>query len=207
MSEFIKIPASSGSLKRRKLSQGRGINDAWYAVKPVINGERMYCPAYKAWSGMMTRCYSEKWHKKWPSYIGCSVCDEWLIFSNFAKWFDLNHKKGYDLDKDLREPGNKVYGPDTCLCVPKNINYLILGCDKVRGDYPIGVCWNKKSGKFIAQLRAGKSRVHLGYFSNCEDAFKAYKLGKNKEILRKCNEYPEFSVYLKRHLYEVNLDG
>lgn len=38
---------------------------------------------YKRWIGMLKRCYSEKELIKCPTYIDCSVCEEWHLYSNF----------------------------------------------------------------------------------------------------------------------------
>lgn len=46
---------------------------------------------YKTWTDMLQRCYDEKYQKRQPTYIGCEVCDEWLNFQNFAKWYDENY--------------------------------------------------------------------------------------------------------------------
>lgn len=62
--------------------------------------------------------------KNKPTYEGCTVCDEWLYFSNFKKWFDENYIEGFQLDKDIIIRGNKVYSPQTCCFVPKEINII-----------------------------------------------------------------------------------
>jgi len=93
--------------------------------------------AYTVWSGMLERCYSNKSHVKHPSYKGCTVCDEWHNFQNFAFWFDVNYIKGFDLDKDIKVSGNKIYSPSTCQFVSKRKNrsfssekeYLLLSPD------------------------------------------------------------------------------
>lgn len=72
---------------------------------------------YSVWMGMMSRCYSEKSHKEKPTYKDCLVCDEWLNFQNFAAWYDENYPDDgdvYDLDKDVRSSGCKIYSPETC---------------------------------------------------------------------------------------------
>lgn len=43
-----------------------------------------------------------------------------------------------------------------------------------------GVCWNKKSNKWYAQIRVNKKRIHLGSFTNIEDAIKARKEAEEK---------------------------
>lgn len=72
---------------------------------------------YETWKSMMRRCYSSVSLKARPTYRDCTVCDEWHNFQNFAKWFDNNYIKGYELDKDIKVNGNKTYSPCTCMFV------------------------------------------------------------------------------------------
>lgn len=73
--------------------------------------------AYLVWRNMLQRCYSETFQKKRPTYKGCSVASEWHNFQVFALWFNENYIKGYNIDKDIKINGNKVYSPETCLFV------------------------------------------------------------------------------------------
>lgn len=83
--------------------------------KSRINGKNS--KAYQVWKSMIFRCYCKKAQVKSPSYIGCSVTKEWHNFQVFAKWFYQNHIEGYQIDKDIKVEGNRVYSPDTCLFV------------------------------------------------------------------------------------------
>ncbi|AUR83619.1 hypothetical protein NVP1038O_09 [Vibrio phage 1.038.O._10N.286.51.C2] len=81
--------------------------------------------AYRRWAAMLQRCYSPKWHEKHPTYIECEVCEEWQEFQVFADWFEENYPNDgdcYDLDKDIRVLGNKVYSPETCKFVTREEN-------------------------------------------------------------------------------------
>lgn len=80
--------------------------------------------SYQAWTGMLERCYYEKYQELYPAYKGCSVCSEWLDFQVFAKWFDRNYIKDYHLDKDIKIKGNKVYSDKTCLFVTNTQNTI-----------------------------------------------------------------------------------
>ncbi len=82
---------------------------------------------YRKWSGMLERCYSDKYHQKKPTYKDCTVCEEWHNFQNFAKWIQDKidsgeYQEGYHLDKDIKINGNKIYSPDTCMFVSPSIN-------------------------------------------------------------------------------------
>lgn len=78
--------------------------------------------AYDAWSGMIDRCYKSSVQLLNPTYIGCSVVDEWHDFSVYYKWFTDNYISGFDVDKDIKVSGNKVYGPEFCMFVSRGDN-------------------------------------------------------------------------------------
>ena len=106
-----------------KLLQGHGIND----MKNIKGIGKTKC--YITWKHMLERCYSSKYHKTQPTYIGCRVCDDWKTLSKFKQWFDINYVEGFQLDKDIIDQTNKEYSPTNCMFVPKSINiwlYLIL---------------------------------------------------------------------------------
>ena len=69
--------------------------------------------SYSTWSGMLERCSnSEKTYIKTPTYNDCFVCNDWLYFENFEKWYDENYYEicgeKIELDKDILFPKNKV---------------------------------------------------------------------------------------------------
>lgn len=180
LSEYIRNTylLNNQSLSQRKLKYGVGNNDADYLTQPVVNGKQIRCPAYKAWDRILMRAYSESYHKNQPTYRNVIVCDEWLTFSNFRKWFIKNHRDGYSLDKDLLVIGNRVYSPDTCIYVPTWLNCFILGSGARRGNFKIGVTWHKYDNKFIAQCHNPKDKglksEHLGLFDDEDSAHSAW---------------------------------
>jgi len=164
---------------------GVGVNDAGYVVSPTINGKQTPCPFYKAWKGMLVRCYSKNFQFRSPTYTGCSVASEWLIFSAFKDWMGNQIWQGLQLDKDLLIAGNKVYSPDTCVFVDQVTNYFINECSAARGSYPLGVNWHKGGANFIAKCSnpfTGK-RENLGSYSCPEQAHKAWLKRKHELAL------------------------
>lgn len=145
---------------------------------------------------MLSRCYSAGKSQKWPSYDGCSVCDEWLIFSNFRKWFDENYVEGYALDKDIITKGNRMYSPETCCFVPARINNIILNRKKDRGKYPIGV--TKQCGRLYAYVSINGKSIRIGVFSTVVEAFDAYKEAKERYIKEVATEYYSRGEITKR---------
>ena len=105
--------------------------------RPSVGGN--HTKPYATWKSMLMRCYSDKYHLKSPSYIGCSVCDEWLDFQVFAKWFSVNYEDGKQLDKDIKIEGNKIYSPDTCLFVSPFDNYEKAGAKTFNIISPDGI--------------------------------------------------------------------
>ena len=70
--------------------------------------------AYSHWRNMLVRCFDEKYKKESTTYANCSCCDEWLLFSNFKRWYESFNYQDYHLDKDILVKNNKVYSPETC---------------------------------------------------------------------------------------------
>ena len=170
-----------------KLVCGVGVNDLGYRVQ--INeevtkdgGKRIQksvfrCKYYEAWRNMLERCYSKKYLESYPSYIGTSVCSEWLYATAFKKWMEEQDWNGKCLDKDIIVPGSKLYSPKTCAFVLQATNKFVTARDASRGEYPVGVCLYKPTGKYIASCKnpfTGKQE-HLGYFSTPEDAHEAWR--------------------------------
>lgn len=149
--------------------------------------------AYHSWDAMLKRCYSGK-HK---TYSDCSVCEEWYLFSNFKKWFNENYIEGYDLDKDILVKGNKVYSPETCCFVPREINEIISNNKSIRGKYPMGVYKNPYD-KYCASLKKYKKIIRIGVFDTPSEAFMAYKKAKEEHIKNVAkNYYDENKISLK----------
>jgi len=146
---------------------------------------KLYSIMYNAWLNLLNRCYSTNVHKKRPTYIGVVVCDEWLLFSKFVKWFAKNYIGDYQLDKDLLKPNNQQYSPDACRYVPTYVNSLLLDCGASRGVLPIGVSMKgKKYRSNCSQIQTdGNTKsVHLGCFESPKKAHAAWQRGKIKAI-------------------------
>lgn len=164
-----------------KLIEGVGYNDADYTVQKYqkTNGKSIRiwtCPYYVRWIGMFRRCYSPAALKRNPNYADCSVCEQWLYFSNFKSWMETQDWEGKELDKDLLFSNNKVYGPNTCVFVTQDVNKFIIDQERKRGGSPVGVSFEKETGKYKAQCYSvtTRKRKNLGRFTTHEEAFSAY---------------------------------
>ncbi len=140
---------------------------------------------------MLERCYSEKYHSICPTYIDCSVCSEWLVFTAFKKWMITQDWKSKHLDKDILEIGNKIYSPNTCLFVSPEINGLMIDKKSFLGDLPQGVSRVKSTDRFRARCYANGKSNHIGYFRDVDSASEAYNKFKSAHVLSLSNEHPE----------------
>lgn len=164
-----------------KLVYGIGVND--WDSSTRLNGKRL--KEYELWSSMLNRCFNEKYKQKHPTYKDVTCSGDWLYMTKFIE--DVSQMKGYglkgwQLDKDILVKGNKLYNKDACCFVPQEVNYLLTKSDKARGEYPIGVWFDKQKGKYKAKLKTNGNPQHLGYFTTPEEAFFAYKVAKEAQI-------------------------
>ena len=168
---------------------GVGITGTKYPSK--INGVKT--KEYTLWCNMLKRCYSDSSKKEYPTYEGCEVSDNFKSYEYFYEWcinqigFD---NEGWHLDKDLLNKGNKVYSEYTCVFIPSEINSLLVKREALRGEHFIGVCWNKTSKAFMAQVSKGKGKSErLGLFNTEIEAFNAYKTAKETFVKEQTNKW------------------
>jgi len=159
---------------------GIGINDANYQVKHRIDGRQVTCPFYKVWASMLTRCYSEKFHKNNPSYVDCTVVKWWHYFMDFRDWMIEQDYYEKQLDKDILFPGNKIYSPNTCIFITAQINSLFSNCGTRINKHPIGVSKNKNG--YNAQISMYGKLCHIGYFNSAVAAGQAYLIVKSRYV-------------------------
>jgi len=161
-------------------------SDGW----PRFNSEtKKGLPESNAWNTMHQRCNNVqiKLNTKNTAYLreNANVCDEWFDYQNFAQWWNSIEYRGDDgwcLDKDILVKGNKLYSPETCCFVPREVNILFINNRINRGEYPLGVYMHPVNKNYVASLRRGDRKIsqHLGSFSTVEEAFSVYK--REKEI-------------------------
>ena len=186
----------------KKLLKGFGVNDADYEIKITgPDGKQHHCPFYETWKGMLRRAYDPKYHAKHPTYTDVTVCDEWRSFMAFRAWMMGQDWKGKQLDKDILVPGNKVYSPQTCAFVTSQINNLLTDRTASRGNWPIGVSWNKASNKFESYVKENGKKRHLGCFNSPNEAHLAWREEKVRlvrEAAEECDD-PRIAAGLQRH--------
>lgn len=165
----------------KKLIYGVGFNTK---RKHKTRIDNKMTKVYKIWCAMLQRCYDPKVHLRQPTYIGCSVSEEWHDFQDFADWYCEHELYGlsYHLDKDVLLPNNKIYSPENCCLIPQELNNLLNHRSGRRGEFPQGVYWSKLDKKYKAKLMANGKAVHLGYFKDANEAHQVYKAAKERNV-------------------------
>ena len=157
---------------------GVGINDSKEPTIIIHNKKVVWkCPYYVKWVSMLHRCYKNTY--KNPTYSGCTICEEWIYFSNFKSWMETQDWEGKDLDKDLLVYQNKVYSPETCCFLEHKINTFLHTNVKIRGKHPLGVSFNNRDKLYMGKVKIGNGCIkHLGCFKNQHDAHRAWQKAK-----------------------------
>ena len=176
-------------LKSRKLKYGVGINDV------MIPGF-VYTRTYRTWSGIIKRTDMRDpklmEYEKNKCYNDCTLDPRWFKLSVFKEWVEQwDDYENKEIDKDILIPGNKIYGPETCLMVSKSVNLFFrpnIKRNLARGVHHVSkfkeggknpysasiVRWSEKLKK--------KSRIHLGHYPTIEEASAAYESARKEEI-------------------------
>lgn len=168
------------------LVYGIGISEPGRYTSRVDNKHTI---EYKSWMNLINRCRpGGVFQTNHPAYVGCSIHPDFIKFQWFAEWCNNQigfGNDGWALDKDILVPGNKVYGPDVCVFVPRGLNNLLTHKRSNQGLYPTGVSYFKDRGNYIAQVCIDGRNKTLGYFDTPELAEAAYKTAKVADIHRR----------------------
>ena len=171
----------------------------------------------RVWMSMIDRCYSDKAQIRRPRYKGCVVSDYFMTYSNFEEWCNEqvgfnsldDFGRSFELDKDLLVKGNKIYSENTCVFIPREINQVLEKANASRGEYPIGVCFDKNRNKYASKVKKFGKVVNLGRYNTVIEAFNAYKQAKEahlKELAAKWKSQIDERAYLALINYEVHID-
>lgn len=168
-----------------------------------------YDMRYKSWAGMIKRVYNPHTEQMAITYKDCTVVKEWLRFENYLKWFEQQKvQPKWQLDKDLLVPGNKIYGPDTCIFLPREINTFLTNRYNHRGQWPVGVTYHERLNKWQASCNAHGKSEYLGVFTSPEEAFATYKVRKEqvaKELAEMWRDKIDIKAYNALMKFEVHI--
>lgn len=171
-----------------------------YIGEGVYN-EKRYLKIYTIWSYMFI-CHN-------------NICNEWYNFQNFAYWYDnyisslnIEYYRHYELDKDILQWNSpcKVYSPNTCCLVPKEINKALYSdyCKKRKCDYdlPKGVYKRQDKHIFYTTISKYGKHINLGTYSSPEEAFEVYRYAKKEYIRELANKYYSINA-IKWNVYHA----
>ena len=143
-----------------------------YKTCHTINGIKHKTREGILWYGIKNRCYGGR-HK---SYDGCTVSENFLDFQYFAEWCNNQigwNEDGWHLDKDFLIGGNKVYGEDTCVFVPRVINNIFNDTPD-NGSGLTGAIWISHSERYQARCcEFGKQHAY-GLYNTAEEAHQVW---------------------------------
>lgn len=174
---------------------------------------KKYAKEHEVWIGMMKRCYNEDYGRH-PWYEGCTVAEEWHSFANFLKWYNEHYYElpegmgRIELDKDFKVKECRIYGPDTCLLVPQRINGAKPKTRTVDREFPIGMTYQKKKGKYRVRMNKYGEDTIIGFYDTVQEAFAVLKEEKEKELHRLAELYKPYipeEVYNAVINYEVEI--
>ena len=177
-----------GALKDPYLKTIKGVACVGETSTTDENGKVL--KSREVWGDMIKRCYDEKQLKRRPSYMGVTVCDEWLCYANFKEWYDENIYEIKDerihLDKDILIKGNKVYSPETCIFVPQRINVLFR---EFKNEFP--TLEERSNGTFAIRIRMNGKSKRISGFETKEKAEECYLKEKRQTIKKIAKEYKD----------------
>ena len=160
--------------------------------------------AYYTWRGMLRRCYDVQ---KDPTYNECEVCEEWLNFQNFAKWYEENYwedgEQTMQVDKDWIVYGNKIYSPATCEIVPRIINSCIISRPNQSSKTGIVGVFKTKGNRFAVKVQKYGTKTSYKTYDTIQEAMSAYKTEKILYVLELAERY---KGKISSRLYEKMID-
>lgn len=153
---------------------------------------------FSCWRGMIYRCYGKKPNGYNKSYNDCTVIEAWHTLSVFSEWFYKNYVDGWQLDKDILSNGDKVYSPQTCCFVPREIN-MVLAKKDAKGISFVKQAW-----------KVSYAGIYLGRYKTQHEARSVYNKAKANHI-RELSEIFKSrlrdDVYMRLNNYALRLVG
>lgn len=192
---------------------GHGINNSPVPINVKGEGKCIY---YALWNSMLERCFSEKFHKKQPAYIGTTVEESWIELMTFHYWakghgLNKDNKSILQLDKDILVPSAKHYGPETSCFVPRQVNNVLI--DRFASQErtaPMGSYYSNRDKVYIAcvcqiELGGKPKRVRLGVSEDPMTAHKLFQLGKAQEIENRIAWWKEMDAQDSNYMFQQHV--
>lgn len=157
------------------------IGDGTYNVKD-------HKEIYRYWAKMIEHTYINRLDN-FPS----SICEEWLNFQNFAKWFEENqypHKEKLLFGIMLAK--GKCASSETVCMIPKEFRGIFKSTSKLKNSgLPRGVFYNKRTDKYDVIIGFNNKRYHIGSYTGPFEANYNYKLARYEFYLDMVDKYQD----------------
>lgn len=158
---------------------------------------------YQQWKNMLLRCYvKEDRHRP---YEDSEVCEEWLNFQIFSKWYDENYyeiDERLHIDKDIKYKGNKIYSPYTCILVPQSINEVFHKSKEKQDDCDLPETIRRTKTGYKVWFRG----ENLGIYDSVDECLKKYNTAKREHIKNLIGKYEDvIPSYIKEILLNCEL--
>ncbi|HGM6904094.1 TPA: hypothetical protein ACKQDC_002725 [Serratia marcescens] len=187
--------------KHKELVAGIGTNDLKDIKKQQEIGltPELYEESRKAWNNRLNAQKNGR----------ATVCEDWQLHGNFARWWLDTQVDGWCIDKDWLIAGNKEYHPDKCCWVPNKINTLMCNGRKKDSGLPKGVSIQRNKYKDVV-YKYYKAQCWVNgvceykYFDNPNDAHRQWQQWKIQEIENVINEFSTDTRLDKRIITRLN---
>ena len=120
---------------------------------------------------------------KFAPYDGVTVAPEWLGYGTgdqaFCDWAvrQPGWGKGWHLDKDLLVPGNRIYGPQTCCFIPREVNSAIIP-----RKMPKSLIKQAKDGSWTLRFDQCLKKIKVTSLPTREAAIEAWKTHRREYV-------------------------
>lgn len=155
-----------------------GINDVPEYDMSTENGRRIY----ELWSHIIERC-SDKNRKQYKGYFQNMLCEKWIRFSGFLEdvekiegfkeWLKAG-RGSYYLDKDSKDPNNRIYSLKTCIFLtPSESGKEVYNRrkDLYNNTKPLRAYWVKKKCGSRLKLVNLKTKETYYFLTRSEASF------------------------------------
>lgn len=163
---------------------------------------------YQLYYNCFTRCYNEEYKDKYKHYKGVTVCDEWIDSKeSFYKWVRDNfydYPQELQFDKDILSirTGKRIYSPENCCFVPKDVNILFRQFFDKGTSIKTRV---KKDGSTVysVNLTYSKNRSEPKTFYTEEEAVTAFKRNKIALLSKAYHKLNDFGYDVPQYIRDA----
>lgn len=152
------------------------------AIEDTLPRTKENKPFKAVWRRMINLCYNPTVQAANPTYVGHTVCKEWLKSHVFAEWMKQQPWENAALSRHVLDPNATEYNPQTCAFVSyKLIRFLQTRPDK-NDQLPTGVKRVKATGLYraVCNVPGEKNGKILGTYPTANQAHAAWRREKQR---------------------------